>query len=117
MLKKVLVEVEDSTWKLLRAQALDESRPVKVVVEDAFQRYLDTPGGSVARVAPSVPVPSEVTVETRAAALKALMDAVKPDAVQRGSDLMPEKTPRQRERERVARQDWLREHPEDDAPA
>ena len=50
--KKVLIEVEEGKWRLLRAQAAEEGRPVKEVVGDAIRRYLDDPVGS-ARQSPS----------------------------------------------------------------
>ena len=114
--KKVLVEVEEGVWSLLRKQAVDEDRPVKALVQSALRRYLESPDhGSVAAVPSAsgvLPVAPNESVATTATRLRELINAVKPGSVQLASEMG---SPRAREAERVRRQNHLRSHPEEES--
>lgn len=104
MVKKVLVEVEESTWKWLRAQALEEMRPVKQVVEDAFRLYLEMPKASSPTRGSVTGAECGAGGRPTADELRDLVNQVKPGSVITGRELMGgPKTGQQVAREREAR--------------
>ena len=114
-MKKVLVEVVETTWSLLRQQALEEGRAVKVLVEEAFRGYLERSGkdqsrdrqsaGRVERAGSGSPTVEEV---------RRLVEGVTGrGAVQTGTELLRGgETERASERRLAAARERVREHPE-----
>jgi plasmid stability protein len=99
--KKVLVGVDDEVWRKVKARAAEEGRSVGLVVENALKLYLGqtvatevvTPATANQPAVGWVSVKPQTWAEESAAKLRVSLD---------------------RQREIRERQEYLRDHPEDE---